>query len=213
MRRGITLRGMVSAFTLSALMFVPMGLWSFGIQPPGTVPAAAPPPSLALIQSKAELVTTQINIADVIEGRNRDYRGKWSVYGQLQLGVNLAEAAYGQVNHEKRECVLRLPQPHLIGSKIDHERSEELYIHWEAWVPVSSKQVLRDEVWKHADRKLQKLGSEAGYMERAKVEAERALEKLFDGLGWKVRVEWQSRWPPSGFAGGQAIPSSSPVKE
>jgi Protein of unknown function (DUF4230) len=79
----------------------------------------------------------------------------------------------------------------VISSKVDHERSQEVFIKWKAWLPTSSSQLLRDEVWKHADRKIHRLGQETGYMERAKVQAERVLGQLFEGVGWKIEFEWQ----------------------
>ena len=194
MRRGITTGGLGSAFGLAVLVALPAGLWSSGVPFPWAA-RAVPPPSLAVIQSMSELATTRVHISDTIEGANNDFQGKWALHGEVILGVNLADAAYVQARPEKREAVLRLPPPHLISSKIDHERSEELYIHWVSWVPFRSKQVLRDTVWKEADKKLQRMGQEQGYRERARVQAERALEGLFKGLGWTVRFVWEDRPP------------------
>ena len=213
MRRGISVGGMTCAMAMACVVLLPGGLWVFGVPLPGAAKAAAIPPSLAVIQSMSELATTRVHIADVIEGSNRDYVGKWQFRGQYILGVNLAEAVYLQADAEKREAVLRLPQPHLISSKIDHESSEELYVHWASWVPLSSKQVLRDEVWKYAGRKLERLGQEQGHMERAKVQAERALTELFRGLGWNVRFEWASRVPGTEAAGVGGAAASGPAKE
>jgi Protein of unknown function (DUF4230) len=197
MRRGVTTGGLVSAFTISVVICLPFAFWILGIRPPGFARAAmAPPPALSLIQSMNELATTRVHISDTIEGANNDYRGKWTLHGECILGVNLAEAAYLQSRPEKREAVLRLPQPHLISSKVDHERSEELYINWVSWMPLSSKQLLRDAVWKHADYKLQRLAHDQGYLERAKVQAERALHQLFQGVGWNVSFEWEGGSPP-----------------
>jgi hypothetical protein len=94
-----------------------------------------------------------------------------------------------KVDQQARRAILHLPDPHLISSKVDHERSDELYVRSKAWVPTSDKKRLRDEVWKEADRKIQRLGQEAGYMERARVQAERALVQLFEGVGWRVDFE------------------------
>jgi hypothetical protein len=190
MRRGVTVKGLTSAFTLSALLFVPFGLWSFGIQPPG-IAKAAPPPSLAVIQTLSELATTRVHLNDFIDGENSHYKGRWTLHGEVILGVNLAGVSYVQSHPDKREAVLRLPQPHLIASKVDHERSEEVYVKAAGWFPTSSPRLLHDEVWKQADRKIQRLGLEPGYSERAKVQAERVLQNLFSGLGWTVRFEWE----------------------
>ena len=195
-RRGFSVGGLTGALTLSAVSLVPLGLWVGGITPPGFPRGMMPPPSLAIIEKKGDLATARIHIRDYIEGSNADYKGRWLLFGEILLGVDLQAVRYLRTDPAKREAVLHLPAPHIIATKINHEASEELYLHWASWrPPVSSKQVFRDEVWKMADRKLQKLGQEPGYAERAKVQAERVLLELFAGAGWKVRFEWDEQPP------------------
>jgi Protein of unknown function (DUF4230) len=193
---GLTIRGLVSAFTASTLLFVPFGLWSFGIQPPGGAkPPDPPPPSLAIIQSVSELATTRLHLSDFIEGQNNHYKGKWILHGEVILGVDLSKAVYVEAHPADKTAVLHLPPPHLISSRVDHDRSEEMYIKAVAWVPLSSPKLLRDAVWQQADRKIQKLGQEPKHRDHAKQQAEKTLRNLFEGLGWKVRFEWTADTP------------------
>ncbi len=196
MRHGITISGMASAMVLSGLAFLPAGLWVFGVPLPGSARAAGPPP-LAAIQNISDLATARVHINDFIEGENRHWRGKWSLHGEVVLGVNLSDAKYLRCDSTTREAVLSLPSPRVISSKIDHERSDEVYMRSLSWTGFSDPKVLRDEVWKRADAKMLQLGQQPGYAERAKVQAERVLEQLFDGLKWKLRVEWQTDTAPS----------------
>jgi hypothetical protein len=197
-RRAISFKGLIAAFAISSLSLAPLVLWVSGVRPPGTLRgAAAPvavsaPPSIAQVQFMSDLATTRVHLSDFIEGENNHYVGRWTLHGEAVLGVDLSQAQYAKLDNERKRATLRLPQPHMISSKLDHDRCEEIYIKSKVWIPTSSRQPLRDEVWKHADRKIQRLGHEAGYMERAKVQAERVLEKLFDGFGWKVDFEWQA---------------------
>jgi hypothetical protein len=180
---------MASAMALSGLFFLPAGLWMCGVPSPGASGAAVPP-SLAVIQSMSELATTRVHINDFIEGENKHWHGKWSLHGEVLLGVDLTAAKYVHSDAGKREAVLRLPPPRVISSKIDHDRSDEVFMKSLSWTGFSNPNVLRDEVWKQADAKIQRLGQEPGYAERAKVQAERTLQQLFEGVKWKVRVEW-----------------------
>ena len=191
MRRRMSVRGLASAMALSSLIFLPAGLWIFGVPSPGSARTTVTPPPLAVIQSMSELATTRVHLSDFIEGENGHWRGRWALHGEVLLGVNLGDASYVQSLPDKHEAVLRLPQPHLIASKVDHERSEEIYMKSLSLTGFSDPKILRDDVWKHADRKLQQLGQEPGYAERAKVQAERVLQELFNGIGWKVRFEWE----------------------
>ncbi len=146
-----------------------------------------------MVQSLSELATARIHISDSIEGANAHYRAKWALHGEVILGVDLSKAAYRKIDSDKRKAVLELPLPRLISSKVDHDRSEELYVKTLSVLAVfSDPKLLRDEVWKEANRKIERLGQEEpGYMERAKVQAERVLLELFTGVGWTVSVEWQ----------------------
>jgi hypothetical protein len=191
MRRGISVGGLASAMTLSGLFFLPAGFWILGIQPPGMAKPLAPPPPLSVIQNISELATTRVHISDFIEGESKHWRGRWQLHGEVLMGVNLAEVSYLRCDPEKREAVLRLPAPHLIACKVDHERSDEIYMKSLSYFGFSDPKLLRDEVWRHADRKLQQLGQEPGYLERARLQAERVLQQLFQGAGWKVGFEWE----------------------
>ena len=192
MARAISFGRLIAAFAISTLLFVPQALWIVRIELPlpPAVPAR-PPPSIAQIQSMSELATTRVHLTDSIEGENAHYVGRWTLHGEVVLGVDLSEARYTKVDVANQRATLQLPQPHQNSSKVDHERSEEISIKWKVWVPTSREQLLRDQVWTEAGRKIQRLGEEVGYRERAKVQAERALDHLFEGVGWKVDFEWR----------------------
>jgi Protein of unknown function (DUF4230) len=190
MKGGVGVKCLASAMSLAGMMLVPAGMWAFDVPLPWAS-ASVPPPSLAVIQTMSELATTRVHISDVIEGENEHWRGRWSLHGEVVLGVNLGDATYRRTDPQKREATLRLPPPHLVASKVDHERSEELSMTSLSWIGFSDPKRLRDDVWKNADRKIQRLGQEPGHMERAKVQAERTLQSLFQGVGWKVSFEWE----------------------
>ena len=190
MARAISFRRLIAAFAISMVLFVPLALWLIGVKAPRTI-AVKLPPSIAQIQSMSELATTRVHLTDSIKGENAHYIGRWILHGEVVLGVDLSAARYTRVNVAHQRATLQLPQPHPIISKVDHERSEEISIKSKLWFPTSSEQLLRDEVWRQADRKIQRLGAEVAYQERAKLQAERALDHLFQGVGWTVDFEWR----------------------
>jgi len=194
-RGGITPSGIVSALLLGVVFLVPAILWTSGGSLPAFLrPARAPgppPPSISTIQNMSELVPARVHISDFLEGANDHYRVTYALHGEVMIGVDLGRIAYAKVLPEAREAVLLLPSPHVLSAKVDHERSYEIRLEWLVWVPTSDPKRLRDEVWKQADLKLARLGEEPGYRERARVQTERVLTKLFEGVGWKVTFEWQ----------------------
>jgi hypothetical protein len=190
----LSLRGVLTAFVICSIVLV-LGLWLFGVRFPGASAAPLPPaPSIAQIQSMSDLATANVHISDYIELENNHYVGRWTLHGEVVLGVNLAEARYVKTDEKSRQAILHLPKPHLISSKVDHERSEKIYIKSKVYFAGarSSTELLESVVWKEADRKIQRLANEEpGYSERAKVQAERTLEQLFKGVGWSIDFEWE----------------------
>ena len=206
MRQAMTPRGLFAAFGLSALFFLPLGLWSFGVPWPGAAKAAVLAPSIAVIRSMSDLAVVAVHVSDVLEGENAHWRGRWNGHGQCVLGVDLSKVTYLEVHPEPRAGVFRLPPPHLVSSKVDHERSEEVYVKWKSWFPVSSRQSLRENVWKQMDKKIARLGQDTAHLERAKTEAECVLRELFTGVGWTVRFVWHDRKSVAGTLAAAASP-------
>ena len=179
--------------TLSAVL---MGLWTYGVPFPHAKTTPEPlPPSIAQIQSMSDLATTRVHISDVFEHADDSYKGRWSLHGDVILGVDLSTAQL-ITQPEKRHATLILAAPHLVSAKVDHERSQELSVKSISWWPFSSSESLKEEVWRLADRRLQLLGQEPGYMQQARLQAEHVLTKLFDGAGWRVDFQWREAAAP-----------------
>ena len=191
MRRGLTFRGMVGAFTVAIVLLVPFGMWSFGFQPPWLSPPGPPLPPVSAFRILSELVTTEVHLSTTIEGGNSEWQTRYLVHGQAHLGIDLSQVRYTRIDPVQRLAVLRLPQPHLIMSKVDHDRSEELWMRSQVWFASSSPQLVRAEVWKAADHKIEKLGQEPTYVTQTKKQAELVLLQLVQGLNWTIRFEWE----------------------
>lgn len=191
MKRSLTFRGLVAALTISVILPAPLVMWAAGIRPPWQ-PAPVPPlPPLIVVRRMSELVTTEMHLTTFIEGGNDHWETKYLVHGDIHLGVDLSKAFYSHTDPNKRQASLRLPPPHLIMSKVDHDRSEEMFMRRKVWYATSDEQLVRAEVWKAADHKIERLGrEEPGYAKQAKEQAEFVLQQLFRGVDWSVRIEW-----------------------
>lgn len=191
---GLGIGRLLSLLMVSAVMLIPSLLWLYGVPSPAKATTVLPP-AIAQIRTMSKLATLNVHITDSIEGESPDWKIRWMVHGESVVGVDLSKASYVLVDAGKHEALLSLPDPHLISSRIDHDRSQEMSAEARYWVPLSSPKALRDEVWKAADRKIAKLSQEPGYFEQARVQAERSIAALFDGMGWKVRFQWQGDKP------------------
>jgi Protein of unknown function (DUF4230) len=191
MRRGITFKGLVAAFMVSIILLVPLGMIVAGVQLPRT-PPPPPLPPLAVVRRVHKLVGTEAHLTTYIEGGNDHWETKVLVHGDLYFGIDLSTVIYTHVDYAKREASLRLPPPQLAMWKVDHDRSEEMFMRRKVWYATSDPQLVRAEVWKAADHKLERLGrEEPSYTKEAKEQAEFVLRQLFEGVTWTIRFEWE----------------------
>lgn len=188
-RGGLTFRGMMAAFLAAIILLVPLGMLVAGIRPPWLPPPGPPLPPLAIVRGRSHLVTLAVHLSTFIEGGNNHWQTKYLIHGEGQLGVDLSQAEYRNVDPMKRRAVLRLPMPRLVMSKVDHDRSEEMYMKSKVWFPCDS-QIVRAEVYKAADKKIERLAQDAVYVQQAKQQAQVVLHQLFQGVEWNVRLEW-----------------------
>jgi hypothetical protein len=197
MKTGVSFRGLVGALIIAILMFVPAGLWVYGVPIPGKPTELPQPPAIASFHDLRALAVKSVHLETDLEGRNGDYMGKWSLHGEIIVAVDLGKAAYVRTDPQNRTATLRLPNPHVLTAKVDHQRSEEKYIRKVGWVAFSDPKNLSDEVWKMAEWKLEELGQDPRYQADGKAQAENVLRNLFVGAGWNVSFEWQGSTPPA----------------
>jgi hypothetical protein len=186
------------------VVFVPLALWMSGVKPPGWHDLGPPLPPIVRIQAMSDLATTRVLISDFIEGQNEHFEGKWLLYGEATLGVDLSMASYSNIDASARTATLNLPAPHLVSWKVDPDRSTELYVQGRGYfqwiISTGNRKMLRDEVWKQADKKIQRLAQDPSYAEIAKLQAEKVLRGLFGGLQWKISFQWPGTGTESGEA-------------
>ena len=141
----------------------------------------------------SDLATLRVRIADTITGKNNHWEVRWILHGEAVLGVNLAQAQYLSIDKEHRKATLSLPACHVISSKVDHHRSEELGVKRLSWIASSGLQSLRDDVWRNADEKVYTLAQHEDYLDATRLQTERALCQLFQSVGWSIDYEWRSK--------------------
>lgn len=185
--------GWIAVFVVIVLLFC---VWQIGVNPFIWASVSDPPlPPIVQVQMMSDLATTRVQISDFIEGENNHYQARWDLRGEAVLGVDLSKAKYASINEKSRTAAIILPAPHLISSKVDHERSKELFLKSKTIIPVGIEgaRSLREEVWKHADKKFQRLAQNEGYLEATRVQAERVLNRLFTDLGWTITYKWEDQ--------------------
>ena len=85
------------------------------------------------IQALSSLVTTRVDVADVVEtqlnGRTGGMKAVMIVKGDFLLGVDLSVAKFESVDTTAHSAVLILPQPKVTSPRLDHERTKVFMVY------------------------------------------------------------------------------------
>jgi hypothetical protein len=112
--------------------------------------------------------------------------------GDVIAGVDLAELGDGDVvvDSEKSRAKITLPQPKILSSRIDNERT---YVHTRRTDTLASrKESLETRARQEAERSIVEAAEQAGIIDRARQNNRRTVEALVRSLGYaEVTVEFR----------------------
>jgi len=112
--------------------------------------------------------------------------------GDVVAGVDLAELRDGDVvvDGDKSRAKITLPQPKVLSSKIDNDRT---YVHTRRTDTLASrKESLETRARQEAERSIVEAALQAGILERARQNTRRTVETLVRSLGYtEVTVEFR----------------------
>jgi len=184
----------LTTIAITALMTTVLG-FTFYLNSTGNSNPIKPVPAISQIQMLSDLATLKVQLSDSMKGENNRWDVRWLLHGEGILGVDLAKAAYVSVDESSRTATILLPEPHLVSSKIDHDRSMELVAKQKTWVPLPGLKSLRDEAWKHGDPIIATLALNENYVSAAKLQAEKVIGEFISNTGWRVECKWSSDDP------------------
>ena len=119
------------------------------------------------------------------------HRGAWLIKGDAILGVDLGRAQILDKNEAERRAVIRLPDPEILQSRVDHERTRTWEVRKTSWVLWQGDQdKLRDEVMREAQRLVAHAAGTNENLGHAKAATEVILQGFYREVGWQVHVTW-----------------------
>jgi hypothetical protein len=156
-------------------------------------------PTIEQVQSLSSLVTSRVEVSDVVVTKLSGYTGGIEaavlLRGDFELGVDLSAAKFESMDQSAHTAVLVLPQPQASQPRVDHRRSRIVAIReqglWK-FVPGNDAELavtnlaLRDTQQFVADA-----AAEPALIERARHQAEQVLGSFFKAVGWTVTVRWR----------------------
>ena len=167
-------------------------------RPPGQQ-GEPPIPTVEQLQPLADLVVARVPVSDVVTARIAGHLGSLEAIviarGEALVSVDLARARFEQVDIDDRTAELVLPQPRVLGARLDHRRTRVHTISagglW-AVVPTDvGRAEVVDQAMSAAERSVAAVGNSGRVREEAQRHAEEVLcSFLADTLGWHIRVRW-----------------------
>lgn len=153
------------------------------------------------VQELSSLVTTKVEVADVVESRLEGVTGGMKaallVKGDFLLEIDLSRGKFSLVDSTARTAVLQLPQPQASSPRLDHERTKVFAVSesglWQITPGAgqTSAEVI-DHGYLEAQRYLAATGEDPTLMPRARQHAEQVLAAFFRAIGWTVTIQWES---------------------
>ncbi len=155
------------------------------------------------LRKLSSLVTMEVPISDVrvttLDGVVGSTQMVVAVRGDVQIGVDLSEAAFEDVDEQAHSALLVLKTPQAGRPRIDHEKTRVLAIErsglWK-WVPgQAGEKTLTDRAMAEAQAHLLEVAQRPDIVAKACGHTEKVIQEFFGAMGWDVAVQWDDRAP------------------
>jgi hypothetical protein len=177
-----------------------LGTWKQGRQFSGeTATTSHTGPTIEQVQALSCLVTTRVDVADVVETHLDGYTGGVKaallVKGDFLLGVDLSQVRFESADNAACTAVLLLPQPRVASPRLDHERTKVFAVSQSGLWQIApgggqtSGEVV-DQGYRDAQRFVAAACDDPAIIARSRQHAEQMLAAFFAAMGWKVSVRW-----------------------
>ena len=154
-------------------------------------------PTVEKLEKLSQLVTTRVQIADVLVGEGQGCRGSWLIKGDALLAVNMAQAKVTDKHEDAKQATIILPEPQVLQPRVNHERTRTWSVERVAWLPWNADQdALRDAVYAEGQKLVAHTAASAENIQAAKIAAETILKSLYSEVGWSLVVKWSSADSP-----------------
>jgi len=169
--------------------------WDFGLR--DTPPAVrSVGPTMVQLERLQYLVSTRVQVADVLVGESRWLEGSWIIQGDALLAVDMAKAEIRDADRKARTAVIILPQPAVLSARVNHEKSQQWDIKSRSWIPLASmllgdRPAMEKRAMHEAQRLIERAAGSDDNMATARKGVEGMLPELYQSVGWQVSVRWK----------------------
>jgi hypothetical protein len=195
----------------AVVVLVGLGWWLGGRARQDAVHSWSAGPTVEHLESLAQLVTTRVQVSDVMTATDEGYLGSWLIRGDGLLSVDMRKAEVLELDRAARKARIRLPRPTVLSARVDHGRTKTWDVKHFSWFPWrGDADALRDQAMYHAQRLVEGAVGSKEYLDRAATTAESVVANMYRMVDWRVSIDWSDtqtdRRDPAaeGDAGGAA---------
>jgi hypothetical protein len=153
-------------------------------------------PTVVQLERLQYLVSTRVNVADVLVGESRWLEGSWIIQGDALIGVDMSKAQVREKDTKGQTAVIVLPRPTMISARVNHNKSQQWDIKSRSWIPLASlllgdRTTMEKQAIVEAQQLIERAASSEEINETARRFVQGTLAELYRGVGWNVSVQWQ----------------------
>lgn len=169
-------------------------------------PVESTPAVIGRITELADLVVLRVPVSKVHVTRIGGYLGGVDcvvlVNGELELGTDLKQASWQEVDTETRTANLVLAEPVVRRARLDHEQTSVYRIDrrglWLMSPSAEPSRVVVNQAMAQAQHVVKCAGEQPELIGRAKQQTEQILSRFTGALGWEVKREWAGEQQSNG---------------
>jgi hypothetical protein len=182
----------MSVLVYEALML--LKTWDFSVH--DTPPAfSSTGPTSVQLERLQYLVSTRVQVADILVGESQWLQGSWIILGDALLAVDMKRARIQDKQSSRRTAVIVLPQPVVLSPRVNHERTQQWDIKSRSWIPLASmiigdRTTMEKQAMLQAQQLVERAAKSHENMAMARQSAEAVMVELFGALGWQISVRW-----------------------
>jgi hypothetical protein len=186
---------MTALAILVAQAVAPLRGWDPGVrETPPTFRSTGP--TVVQLEQLRQLVSTRVNVTDVLVGESRWLEGSWIIQGDALLAVDMSGAEIKERDEVARTATIILPRPAVLSARINHERSQRWDIKSRSWIPLAGsllgdRRAIEEQAMREAQRLVERAAGTEDNAATARRGAEGALAAFYAAVGWRVSVRWK----------------------
>jgi hypothetical protein len=191
----VAIIGLAALSLLVLQLYLILRNWNFGLR--GTPPVVrSVGPTMVQLERLQYLVSTQVQVADVLVGESRWLEGSWIIQGDALLAVDMSKAEIRDKDEKLRTALIVLPQPSVLSARVNHQRTQQWDIKSRSWIPLASlllgdRTAMEKQAMLQAQQLIERAASSEDNQAMARKGVEGMLTELYQGVGWTVSVQWK----------------------